>query len=104
MTKKDRLELRLLMRKIVRVLEWHDAVEQDFPWSYVERTGDGRFELFTTVIVHDGTYECAEPISLGMVAHPKQAYAVLRVYDGWSAAIDQLKWRERAEKAEKAAG
>jgi hypothetical protein len=104
MTRKDQLELRLLMRKIVRVLEWHDAVEQDFPWSWVERTGDGRFELFTTAIVPGATHDYAEPISLGMVVNPKQAHAVLRVYEGWSAAVDRLSWRERAEKAEKEAG
>jgi hypothetical protein len=90
MNKRDRLELRLLMRKIVRVLEWHDPMEQDFPWSYVERTGDGHFELFTTVFMHDGTHDIAEPISLGLVVNPREAKAVLRSYERWQKAADAL--------------
>jgi hypothetical protein len=102
MTRQDQLEMRLLMRKIVRVIEWHDPAEKDFPWSYVERSGDGRFELFTTVFTTAAftpgeTYDWgAEPISLGMVASPKEAHAVLRVYEGWSNAVDRLR-REHDE-------
>lgn len=88
MNKVKELEYKLWTRRIKAVLEWHDPMEQDFPWSYVERTGDGRYELFTCVLLKDGESDFrAEPVSLGLVTTPAEAQRTLRCYNNASRAL-----------------
>jgi hypothetical protein len=38
-------------RRIVRVLDYFD--EEGYPWNYIQRSGDGRFEAVATHLTED---------------------------------------------------
>jgi hypothetical protein len=59
MTRLEQLEFRMLTRRIAAVVEYFD--DEGTPWSYVQRTGDGRFEAITTLVQGDEACE----LSLG---------------------------------------
>lgn len=85
------LELQMLKRKIVHVLDWFDD-EHEIPWNYVERNG-GKCEAFTTVITWsiEDNCEMAEPISLGLFNDVKAAATAIRHYNRLAEAMKDLR-------------
>lgn len=84
------LELRLLCRRIVCVASWFDD-DATVPWDYVERSGDGRFEAFTTQIKTHEDHEEGVPVSLGVYGDVKAAVRAILEYDKHVDALMQLR-------------
>lgn len=68
-------ELKMICRRISHVTEYADE-EGTCPWSYVQRTLDGRFEAITTEIIRGiqpGESDFAQDFSLGVFQSENEA-------------------------------
>jgi hypothetical protein len=72
-------EINLFKRRIVAVVSYFDE-EGELPWDYVQRTGDGRFEAITTLLVAsaDGVPDHCSLHSVGIFAGRDDAVKALQ--------------------------
>ena len=72
-------EIDLFKRRIVEVLTYFDE-GHELPWDYVQRTGDGRFEAITTLLVAsaEGVPDHCSLCSIGIFTDRDDAVKALR--------------------------
>jgi hypothetical protein len=81
------LEIQMLKRRIIRVIDYFDETDE-VPWNYIERSGDGRFEAFVTVIVNNNP---CRALSLGIFDDCEAAVRAVRSYLCYSDVLERMR-------------
>ena len=87
-------EADLFKRRIVVVLDYFDD-ENEIPWDYIQRSGDGKFEAIASHLIDD-LYDqsrcvCREH-SVGIFDTAKEAVKALRTYLRTIELADRERW------------